>query len=147
MTAPDEPPLVLPPVTRSQSRYIAETIRVALQRLARWSYECRESLGLSQDQAGKGARLSQGGVSRIESGRCVAIPLVSYLALARYYRALGVLQQITITDPATLLALPEQVGVVTLDPIRRELLALLTAATPRQQRLLLDLARVVLRQD
>jgi DNA-binding XRE family transcriptional regulator len=46
--------------------------------LAHWIRSTRQTLGLSQQQVADAAHLSQGAVSRLESGRHLDAPLVSY---------------------------------------------------------------------
>jgi hypothetical protein len=57
--------------------------RGLLRRLGTMVYACRTVAGLSQDQLGRLAHTSQGAVSRVESGACIAIPLVTYARLGR----------------------------------------------------------------
>lgn len=126
------------------SRSSITTAEATIQRLARWSAQCRTALGLSQEKAATAAGISQGGVSRLESGKCLNIPLVSYLVLARYYTGVGLASGIELTDPALLLRDPERIA-HGLDPTHYAILQLLTEATPTQQKLLLEIVRAVVR--
>ena len=58
-----------------------------IRAFAKWSADCRRDLGhISQSDVGKSAGVSQGAISRIESGNCTSIALVTYIAVHNFYQ-------------------------------------------------------------
>jgi len=99
-------------------------------------------LGVSQQKIATAARVSQGGVSRIESGQCHSTPLISYVklfgTLVRGLEALGTdLPRETREFLVAVRALVPEVLSTHTDPLENQplatLLATLAALTPERQ--------------
>jgi transcriptional regulator with XRE-family HTH domain len=109
-----------------------ELVRV----LAQWSMRCREIFGMSQERVARRAGKSQGAISRLESGRCVATPLITYRAVERVYRKLALEAGVTFPEPGVVRYMTEEEPALQRDPARVAWVAGWNAATPRQRVLL-----------
>jgi transcriptional regulator with XRE-family HTH domain len=82
-----------------------------LVKLVGWHvYSLRDLLHVSQEELARLAGVSQGGISRMESGRCLDMPLVSYAKVAAAFcRELGPLRDRLTPDVRAVLHFTERV--------------------------------------
>lgn len=116
-------------------RDAALTARItpAVRHLASWVRECRLLLGVSQQTIARACGVSQGAMSRLESGRCLSIPLGTYLVVVAYFQAQAASVGMTLPPPSWLLDASLAFAVPELDATRAAILRGFDRCTPTQR--------------
>lgn len=88
------------PITRTPTR-VDRDAQDLIRELGRWTRRVREFLDFSQDKLAKLAGVSQGAISRVEAGRGIATPMVTFWKINQVFvKALGEIDASMLTDEA-----------------------------------------------
>jgi transcriptional regulator with XRE-family HTH domain len=84
-----------------QPRRAGREAQELIRDLGRWTKRVREFLGYSQDKLAKLADVSQGAVSRVEAGRGIATPMVTFWKINQVFaKALGEIDPSMLSEEA-----------------------------------------------